>query len=101
MEVRRLTKIARGQDGAVWGSYLFRFQMDGSCHVYDLEDLKPTAPGGYQRALCCMDLDKTDRIVPHANSVFFGTGFYDPMDEFPLLYVNIYNNYDAFSDRRL
>lgn len=101
MEVRRLTKIARGQDGAVWGRYLFRFQMDGSCHVYDLDGLKETAPGGYQPAICCMDLDKTDQIVPHCNTVFFGTQFYAPGDEFPLLYANIYNNYDAFDDRRM
>ncbi|MBE6981357.1 MAG: hypothetical protein E7437_03430 [Ruminococcaceae bacterium] len=100
MEVRRLTKIARGQDGAVWGKYLFRFQMDGSCHVYDLDEMKPTAPGGYQPALCCMDLHKTDRLVPHCNGVFFGTQFYAPDDEFPLLYANIYNNYKDFDDRR-
>ena len=32
MDIKYLTKIVGGQDGAVWGDYLFRFGPDG---VYD------------------------------------------------------------------
>lgn len=100
MKFNQITKISRGQDGAVWGSYLFRFQMDGSCHVYDLENLKPVAPGCYQPAIGMFDLDGSDRIVPHCNSVSFGTEFFEEGDEFPLLYCNIYNNYAKQADSR-
>ena len=74
MQMNWLTKIARGQDGAIYNGYLFRFQPDGSCHVYDLNNIKPTAPCGYQPSLCCFDPDKTDRIVPHSNTVFSEQG---------------------------
>lgn len=100
MQMNWLTKIARGQDGAIYNGYLFRFQLDGSCHVYDLENLKPTAACCYQKALCVFDLDKTDGIVPHSNSVCFGTEYYVAGDEFPLLYSNVYNNYACQEDQR-
>ena len=38
-------------------------------------------------------LDKVSVFKPHCNSACFGTLKYDKNDEFPLLYVNIYNNY--------
>lgn len=99
MKFERITKISRGQDGAIWGQYLFRFQLDGTCHVYDLEHLKPVAPGGYQPALSIFDLDRIELLAPHCNSVFFGSEFFDPEDEFPLLYSNVYNSYAKQPDQ--
>lgn len=100
MRIEKITKISRGQDGAIWGKYLFRFQLDGSCHVYDLDGLQPVLEGGYQLALCAFDLDKTHLIVPHCNSVFFGSEYFAPEDEFPLLYSNVYNNYATQEHKR-
>ena len=44
-------------------------------------------------------LDKADIIVPHSNSVCWGSEFYDENDEYPLLYSNIYNNYAKAEDK--
>ena len=89
----RLTPLFQtcpGQDGAIWGDYLFRFGSDGQCFVYSLKTQK-------QIAHFC--LDKTDLLKPHSNAVAFGTERYDPADEFPLLYTNIYNNYAKQEER--
>jgi hypothetical protein len=46
-------------------------------------------------------LDKADEYKPHSNAVCFGNQYYDRGDEFPLLYANIYNNYnkDQYTDK--
>lgn len=85
-----LFKGCVGQDGAIFGDWLFRFESNGTCTVYSL---KTQAPVG------CFTLDKADVIKPHSNSVTFGTERISPDDEFPLLYTNIYNNYSAAADR--
>lgn len=84
-----LGKICKGQDGAIYNGFLFRFDSKGNCRVYDLQTL--TEQG-------CFTLDKADLLIPHSNSVFFGKFFSDE-DEFPLLYTNIYNNYAKQEDR--
>jgi hypothetical protein len=84
-----LGKIAKGQDGAIYNDFLFRFDSKGNCRVYDLQTL--TEQG-------CFTLDKADLLMPHSNSVFFGK-FFSDKDEFPLLYTNIYNNYAKQEDR--
>lgn len=84
-------KICRGQDGAIYGDWLFRFETNGSCFVFSIQEQK-------QVAQFC--LDKTDLLRPHSNAVAFGAERYDEADEFPLLYTNIYNNY-AKQDERL
>ena len=99
MKIRQIAKITDGQDGAIWKNELFRFNHKGECFVYDLRDIKADAiediePRGSFR------LDKEDIIVPHNNSVSFGTEFFAPDDEYPLLYSNIYNNYEN-SDNKL
>ena len=84
MLVRKIANIAMGQDGAIWGNYLFRFKENGVGTVYSIPEFTQ---------ISCFTLDQADRIAPHSNAVVFGNEFYDPADEFPLLYCNIYNNY--------
>ncbi len=80
-----------GQDGAVYGDLLFRFETDGVCTVYSIENKK---------AIAEFTLDKADTLRPHSNAVFFGIERYSADDEFPLLYTNIYNNYAKEADRK-
>ena len=80
-----------GQDGAIYGDLLFRFETDGVCTVYSLSK---------KEELTRFTLDRVDTMRPHSNAVFFGTEKFDSDDEFPLLYTNIYNNYAKEEDRR-
>ena len=92
MKIKQIAKIKDGQDGAVWGNYLFRFDAVGHCYVYDLKDLEQ-ACGEECQYIGEFCLDKADKIKPHSNAVMFGKEYYSADDEFPLLYTNIYNNY--------
>lgn len=93
MKINPIAKICRGQDGAIWGDYLFRFDSKGNCHVYDLTNIPTLKEESFLTELTTFSLDKTEIIAPHSNSVMFGNEFYCAGDEFPLLYSNIYNNY--------
>ena len=98
MNVRLVAKIRGDQDGAIYGSELFRFDSLGNCAVYDLKEIKDDevtelTPRAEFR------LDGADVIVPHSNAVCFGCGFYDENDEYPLLYTNIYNNFAKEEDK--
>ena len=100
VSARQAGRIEQGQDGAVYGDYLFRFTANGGCYVYNLADfagesMKKVKP------LSSFILDRSKEIVPHANSVCFGAAFYEEGDEFPLLYANIYNNYSSEADKLL
>ena len=90
-----------GQDGTVFGDYLFRFEADGRGFVYSLAqvDLDADEPTELS-ALCTFPLDKMEKIAPHSNAVMFGNEYFEEGDEFPLLYSNIYNNY-AKADNKL
>jgi len=79
-----------GQDGAMYGDFLFRFHSVGSCRVFSLKE---------QRQVSQFMLDRTDLLRPHCNTVCFGAEKYDSADEYPLLYCNIYNNYAKAEDR--
>ncbi|MBP3390579.1 MAG: hypothetical protein J6L58_02700 [Clostridia bacterium] len=91
MEIKQIGKIVYGQDGAVFGGYLFRFNHKSECTVYLLED--------FTKPLAEFKLDKADIINPHSNSVMFGNTRYSEEDEFPLLYTNIYNNHAGFENK--
>lgn len=91
VKLTSLFKACKGQDGAIFGDFLFRFANDGNCFVYSLSR---------QEKIAEFCIDKTDLLKPHSNAVAFGTERFDPADEFPLLYTNIYNNY-AKQDERL
>lgn len=99
MKITQIAKISSGQDGAIRGNLLFRFDTRGKCTVYDLLDIETDTVKELE-PIGSFVLDKAELIVPHSNSVCWGTEFYDPNDEYPLLYSNIYNNY-AKSDEKL
>ena len=88
MESKKLGVIAKGQDGAIFNGYFFRFDADGRCNVYRLAEISE-----HSVPICQFVLDKSALIVPHCNTVAFGNQYYCEADEFPLLYCNIYNNY--------
>lgn len=96
MKCTNLTQIRGGQDGAIFGNYLFRFGHNGCCRVYDVREIIGSKEE--VRELTDFMLDKADIICPHSNSVVFGTQYYIEGDEFPLLYSNIYNNYAKTDD---
>jgi len=81
---------ANGQDGAIYGGYMFRFDHDGSCRVFAMDTYKE---------ISAFRLDKSDLITAHCNAVCFGSDFYDEKDSFPLLYANVYNSYMNERDR--
>jgi len=94
------SKIKGGrQDGAISNGYLFSFNHQGECTVYETEALE-NLKDGEAEVFSEFVLDKKDMLVPHSNSVAFGNEYYDEKDEFPLLYTNIYNNY-ANADNKL
>ena len=90
MNVTKLGQIRDGQDGAIWGNYLFRLDASGNCTVYTLSPLEEVGR---------FTLDQVAQMKPHSNSVMFGNEFYCPEDPFPLLYSNIYNNYASAEDK--
>ena len=93
MDIRRITKIKGGQDGAIFGKYLFRLGHKGVGQVYDLDIIESAKEGSETCQIAEFTLDRADIICPHSNSVAFGNEYFDANDEFPLLYSNIYNNY--------
>lgn len=99
MKICKLSKIKEErQDGAVYNGYLFSFNYKGECTVYQMDALE-SCTDTEAEAFSEFTLDKSDIIVPHSNSVMFGSEYYDDKDEFPLLYTNIYNNYSASDDK--
>jgi len=92
MKIKQIAKIHGGQDGAIFGDFLFRFNHQGECFVYDLktvgEDPEKELP-----QFSSFVLDGVEKLKPHSNSVAFGSEYAEEGDEFPLLYANIYNNY--------
>ena len=78
------------QDGAIYGGYLFRMSSKGHCCVFRLEGLEKIAT---------FMLDKLDLLIPHSNSVCFGSQFYREGDPFPVLYTNLYNNYPTAMEK--
>ena len=93
MELIHRGNISKGQDGAIWGDLLFRFENRGLCHVYDLGREDFPEVGQFR-------LNRWETLCPHSNSVSFGTEYWVEGDEFPLLYSNIYNNYSKEQDRK-
>ncbi|MBQ4060665.1 MAG: metallophosphoesterase [Bacilli bacterium] len=79
------------QDGDIYNNHAFMLDASGNCNVYDISK---------NSKISSFELDKKDVLLPHANSVFFSNKFYDENDSYPLLYVNIYNNYSSANDRK-
>ncbi len=87
---KKLSAIRYGQDGVIKSGLIFRMEMDGMCYVFHAETFAPVAE---------FPLDKRELICPHSNAVCFGADYYEEGDEFPLLYTNIYNNYERKPER--
>lgn len=85
-----LWQTCSGQDGAMYGDWLIRFDTKGNGHVFRISE---------QKEVSSFRLGSADKIVPHSNAVVFGCEKLNPDDEFPLLYSNIYNNYAKAQDR--
>ena len=100
MKCNYLTKIIGGQDGAIFGEYLFRFEHNGVGCAYKVQDILE-AKSEKVSPLCSFELDKKELVCPHSNSVSFGKEYYAEGDEFPLLYSNVYNNYEKTDDKRI
>lgn len=97
MKINSIATITGGQDGAIFGDYLFRFEHNGDARVYELAAINKA--GGEKIApVSLFKLDKYELICPHSNSTAFGSEYYEEGDEFPLLYSNIYNNYAKAED---
>lgn len=95
MKLRHICDIKGSrQDGAISGNFLFSFDHLGNCTVYDLENINGAEPFS-EFTLC-----KTDVLKPHSNSVVFGNEYFEAGDEFPLLYTNVYNNYQSEENKR-
>ncbi len=91
IQFQKIGHVAEGQDGAICNGYLFRLNTKGICTVTALANLTKVAE---------FALDGLDAIVPHSNSVCFGNTYFYKGDEFPLLYTNVYNNYQNHEDRK-
>ncbi len=90
IKFENVASIGAWQDGAIFDGKLFALGGNGTGGVFDV------ATG---QKLSTLTLDKADVLKPHANSVCFGSTYYAEGDQYPLLYVNIYNNYKDAADR--
>lgn len=93
MKISKVANIIGGQDGAIYGSELFRFNTKGDCYVFDLKDIDKENVNSLE-PISSFKLDKSDLVVPHSNAVCFGSDYFEKGDTYPLLYSNIYNNYN-------
>lgn len=98
MNVKQVARIRYGQDGAIWGKELFRFDHKGRGSVYDLSEAEEGTLDVIEPKAEFL-LDRSNEIAPHSNAVFFGREFYEDGDEYPLLYSNIYNNFAKKEDK--
>ena len=99
MKFKHIATAKYGQDGAIFGNLLFRFDHLGACSVYDLKPLSESELPKALAPIAEFTLDRAEEITPHGNAVVFGSEYYEEGDEFPLLYNNIYNNYAKAEDR--
>ena len=99
MKIEFFSKIVGGrQDGAISNGFLFSFNHQGKCTVYETKTLG-CLRNDEAEVFAEFVLDKNETLVPHSNAVMFGNEYYDEKDEFPLLYTNIYNNYANVGDK--
>lgn len=75
--------LQSAQGGVIYNGYIFQFYKTAKFKVFNLET---------SQVIGIFDLANNDTITPHCNSVFFGTEKYSESDEYPILYVNAYNN---------
>ncbi len=90
MKLTKISKIEKGQDGAIFGEFLFRFNSRGQCNAYNMKDIMNGALSPVP--IASFKLDRCDELCPHSNAVVFGNEYFAEGDEFPLLYTNVYNS---------
>lgn len=100
MNIKKVAKMKGWQDGAIYGSEMFRFDHKGNCCVYNTADLMSGEVIDLT-PIAEFRLDRADVIAPHSNAVCFGCDFYEEGDSYPLLYANIYNNYASQEDKMI
>lgn len=88
MKIKRIGTVSNGQDGAIYGEYLFRFDHTGLGSVYELSKI-----GEESRPIGTFSLDPSGTLISHTNSVAFGMEYAESDDEFPALYVNVCTHY--------
>ena len=101
MKFTKVGKVQSGQDVTAFGGYLFAFidrDPRGNCAVYEMKTFL-AAGGAEPEPICRFRLDKFDLLSTHNNAVFFGKEYYEAGDEFPILYSNVYNNYQKCEQR--
>ena len=99
MNIEFFSKIKKDrQDGAISNGFLFSLNHQGECSVYETKSLECSKDSGAE-VFSEFVLDKTEILLPHSNSVMFGNEYYEKNDEFPLLYTNVYNNYDGADNK--
>lgn len=100
MKIKHIASIKPGQDGAIFGNNVFRFDARGNCKVYDFSGVDFEASEPIELLpIAEFTLDRAGEITPHSNSVVFGKEYFAEGDEFPLLYTNIYNTYAKAEDK--
>ena len=82
-------KTSARQDGAIWNGKLFQ-PAGGTCSVYDLTTKNTKT----------FDLDDTNGILAHGNTACFGSTYYAEGDEYPLLYVSVWKQYESAADKK-
>ncbi len=87
--LNKLGKIRGGQDGAIFDDKIFRFDTNGCGVVARLDTLEEVAK-----------IRLEGEVVPHCNSVSFSDEYFAEGDELPLLWANVYNNYQNSENRR-
>ena len=68
MEMKRIGKIVSGQDGAIFGGFLFRLDHRGNCTVYKLAEISEESVP-YAK----FTLGSADILAPHSKTVRFFT----------------------------
>jgi len=102
MKFTEAPRAKTGQDGAIFGSLMFRFDARGGATVYDVSDIdKSPSELPELPVVARFSLSPSDPVIPHANSAVFGSEYYEAGDEFPLLYLNVYNNYAKSDNKRV
>jgi len=99
MKVIPFAKTKGGQDGAIWGDWLFRLNSKGLCRVYHWDQVPAEGTEREWEPVSEFTLSSAEVIVPHSNAVCFGIQS-SREEEFPLLYSNVYNNYAKETDRK-
>ena len=63
MKIEQVANIHIGQDGAIYGTELFRLDKDGTCEVYDLSALHGEGVVDFKRVFTLLKERGYDRFI--------------------------------------